>query len=372
LGLNPAVAYVTIARGAGSRPESKWSVDSIERYTGISRPKAKLAVMTLVDNGLLVQERRGSRPLYGIIPAHKLPGLALSDDDRCVLGLVGEAGAIPSSHYVTAYDLVRRGFLSHKRKRWFLNNSELLSSEPQHVWLPNAIIEGAADETPPVALLRQMQDVRRLQLFVSLYDTSDLPNDGGVSRFSLRRNYALKKVGQRGALTIWGFGSATGTTSTGGLHEHFLTGKVDNDRKDTGVPDFWAALKSLEDCGLIEFIPHVFESDKLEAEMLHAYPVKEDACEPWERRLAIAAHAAGFLSLTPGQQKWAVDQAQNLLPVPSHIAQLAVIGIGRLRYRPQTRMTAAWFAKSKERSEAWQPVYEKIASDKRAAGRSFA
>jgi hypothetical protein len=121
LGLNPAVAYLAIARGAGSRPKSLWSVDAIERYSGISRPKAKLAVTTLVDKGLLTLERAGTRPLYGI----------------------------------------------------------------------------------------------------------------------------------------------------GGLHQHFLTGKHDAG-EDTGLPDFWSALRAFEDCGLIEFIPHVFESDGPEAEMLHA------------------------------------------------------------------------------------------------------
>lgn len=368
LGLNPAVAYLTVVRGAGSRPKSLWSVDAIERYTGISRPKAKLAVTTLLDNGLLSLERAGTRPLYGIVPAHELPNLVLSVDDRIVLGLVGEGAIVPTSHYVTAYGLLRRDFLSHERKRWSLKNSELLSSEPQHVWLPNAIIEGAADETPPVALLRQMQDVRRLQLFVSLYDTSDLPNDGGVSRLALRRTHTLTKIGQRGASTIWGFGHGIQTTSTGDLHQHFLTGKHEAG-KDTGLPDFWAALTGLEECGLIEFIPHVFESDKPEAEMLHAYPVEDGGCEPWERSVAIAAHAAGLVCLTPGRQQWAVEQVRHLLPVPSHITQLAVIGIGRLRYRPQTRMTAAWFAKSKERSEAWQTVYERITRNEGTAGK---
>jgi len=134
------------------------------------------------------------------------------------------------------------------------------------------------------------------------------------------------------------------------------------------VADFWAALMALENCGLIEFIPHVFESDGPEAEMLHAYPVKDGVCEPWERRVAIAAHAAGFICLTPGQRQWAIEQARHLLPAPSHITRLAVIGIARLRYRPQTRMTAAWFAKSKDRSEAWQPVYEMIAGNDGAVG----
>jgi len=117
LGLNPAVAYLTITRGAGSRPKSLWSVDAIERYTGISRPKAKLAVSRLVEKGLLTLERAGTRPLYGIVPAHELPGLALSLEDRFVLELIGEAkeARIPQGHTDTAIDLLRRGFLSYKK-----------------------------------------------------------------------------------------------------------------------------------------------------------------------------------------------------------------------------------------------------------------
>jgi hypothetical protein len=90
--------------------------------------------------------------------------------------------------------------------------------------------------------------------------------------------------------------------------------------------------------------------------------------------VAIAAHDAGIVCIAAGQREWAVQQARHLLPVPSHITNLAGIGVARLRYRPQTRMTAAWFAKSKERCEAWQPIYEQIAqrekeaADKRAVG----
>ena len=83
-------------------------------------------------------------------------------------------------------------------------------------------------------------------------------------------------------------------------------------------------------------------------------------------------HLAGVVCIAVGQQEWAVQQARHLLPVPSHIANLAVIGIARLRYRPQTRMTAAWFAKSKESSEAWQPIYEKIARENGALDKSTA
>jgi hypothetical protein len=140
-----------------------------------------------------------------------------------------------------------------------------------------------------------------------------------------------------------------------------LNGQKGEDGKDLGWTDFWSALGGLRASGLVDFIPHVFESDKPEAEMLHAYPLHVGACEPWERSVAIAANLAGMGCLTVGQREWAIQQGRHLLPVPSHIINLAVLGIARLRYRPQTRMTAAWFAKSKERSEAWQPVYEEIA-----------
>jgi hypothetical protein len=320
VGLNPAVAYLTIARGAGSRSKSLWSIDAIERYTGISRPKAKRAVEIIVEKGLLTLERGGSRPLYGIVPAHELPGV------------------------------------------------DLLPEQPQNVWLPNAIIDGAADEIPPLALLRQMQDVRRLLLFVTLYDRNDLPNDGGVSRLFLHKKHELQKVGQRGASSIWLFGSDATTMSS--LYQPFLTGQLDKDGKDVGLSDHSAALKALEDCGLIEYIPHVFESEKPEAEMMHAYPIKDGACEPWERSVAIAAHAAGIACMPPTGV--ALSQDWHLLPVPSHITNLAVIGIARLRYRPRTRMTAAWFAKSRERSAAYQAVYEAIVGNNGARGQIVA
>jgi hypothetical protein len=169
LGLNPAVAYLAIARGAGGRPKSLWSVDAVERYTGISRPKAKLAIKTLIDAGLLTLERARTRPLYGIVygivATHLLPGLAISADDRIVLGLIeqGTSVHIPRKQLETAKDLARRGlFISEKgaygSSAYFSRkvSEDHFSAEAQHVWLPNTIVDGAADETPPLALLRQM------------------------------------------------------------------------------------------------------------------------------------------------------------------------------------------------------------------------
>jgi hypothetical protein len=363
LGLNPAIAYLVICRGAGSRPTSAWSIDAIERHTGISRPKAKSAVAALIQSGLITLKRSGTKPLYGIVAPHEWQASSFSADDLIVLKLIDEKKRLQRrTHIDTAMDLARRGFLiSEYYLRFSRKHDAFFSEEPQSVWLPNAIVDGAADETPPLALLRQMQDVRRLRLFVALYDANNLPNDGGVSRALLYEERALKKISQHGPLTIWGFNSRRlFSTNSSPLFDIFRTGERDEKGADKGWPEFWSALESLTDCGLVNFVPHVFESERPEAEMMHAYPTEPGAGEPWEHGVADAAHSAACACLEPEYQEWADRDGFFLLPLPSHISNVAVIGIARLKYRPKTRMTAAWFAMSKGRSEAWQRRYESI------------
>jgi hypothetical protein len=369
LGLNPAVAYLVIARGAGSRPTSAWSVDAIERYTGISRPKAKLAVAALTESGLITLERSGTRPLYRIAAAYEWQASSFSADERIVLELIDDEKRLSDkAHILTALDLAKRGFLIQKGLKFSRKCDAFFSEEPQRIWLPNAIVDGAADETPPLALLRQTQDVRRLKLFVALYDVNNLPNDGGVSRAILYEVYTLTKVSQRGPLTIWGFKSSRLFSTYSSLFDTFRTGETDEDGHDTGRPEFWSALESLTDCGLLNFVPHVFESNRPEAEMMHAYPIEDGAGEPWEHSVADAAHSAAWACLEPEYEEWAEREGFFLLPLPSHIGNVAVIGVARLKYRPKTRMTAAWFAMSKGRSEAWQTRYDSIKGQNSESG----
>jgi hypothetical protein len=133
---------------------------------------------------------------------------------------------------------------------------------------------------------------------------------------------------------------------------------LSGEAREAVAKEFWDALAALMALKLVEFVPHIFESDKPEAELIHAYAV--NGGEPWEKDLSAAAHEAGFHCLSSGQQQWTIEQRRLLVPVPSHIDKLAVIGIARLKYRPQTRMTAAWFAKSKQQAEAFMPIYQEI------------
>jgi hypothetical protein len=360
IGLNPAITYITVARGAGrDNAASFWSVNAIEKHTGISRPKAKAAVQCLIDNGLLTKQREGTRPRYQIVPGHEVPPL-LSRDERWTYDDVVQGKrkfSAGSRSLVVAGQLAARGLLKAVGTREFA--LEAGSPEPQWTWLPNAIVDGAADESPPLRLLRQMQDVRRLQLFVAMYESHDLANDGGVSRTVLWQKHTLTKVGQQGASTIWAFDPQGQTfTSTGSpLFTTYVAGLA-GEAGEAAEKDFWEAIDALQAVRLFEFVPHIFESDKPEAELVHAYAVT--AGESWEHDLASAAHEAGFNCLSPGQQQWAIDHDRLLFPLPRHIDKLAVIGIARLKYRPRTRTTAAWLAKSTRQAEEFIPVYRQI------------
>jgi hypothetical protein len=63
-GLNSAIAYLVMARGTGpDNRTTQWSVNAIEKYTGISRPNAKKAVQDLLDRGIWKKARDGNHPI---------------------------------------------------------------------------------------------------------------------------------------------------------------------------------------------------------------------------------------------------------------------------------------------------------------------
>lgn len=177
--MNPAVAYLMLARGSGrDNATSSWSVHAIETHTGISRGRAAKALETLVAQGLIRVERSGTRPLYRLPPAHEVPGL----DPRADL-TPAEARAVRQArdgHPVTMSEAERA-----VAKGWLVRGAAgvyRLASEPapDPIFLPNALMTGAAGETPPVELVRQTQDPMTLRLLVDLYHAQNLREDGGL------------------------------------------------------------------------------------------------------------------------------------------------------------------------------------------------
>src|SRR6266568_243810 len=73
-GINDAVSYLVLGRGtAADNRITAWSVQAIERYTGLSRGKASASVKGLQDHGFVRLLRGGTKPKYELLPYHEIP-----------------------------------------------------------------------------------------------------------------------------------------------------------------------------------------------------------------------------------------------------------------------------------------------------------
>jgi hypothetical protein len=216
--------------------------------------------------------------------------------------------------------------------------------EPDWIWLPNELVTGAANEIPPVELLRQTQDVMVLRLLVDFYGTQNLREDGGIGKQFTRQNYERVRVGQQGQYIVWGFRHSKEWVYWNGpllAHQRQVTEEDEAAGINAGT-DYFRRLKQLTGLGLIDWVPHLFESGAADAEIVHPYGM--GATDSIEDRIGTAAHEAGRRLLTDGQANWAAEEKLWLVPVPAHIAEVQLIGVARLRYRPHTAMTSAWWA----------------------------
>jgi hypothetical protein len=109
--------------------------------------------------------------------------------------------------------------------------------------------------------------------------------------------------------------------------------------------EFWERWDLLRKLGLVEYVGHLIESDTDTAEIIHPYATAGG--ELIERELAQIAYHAGLSMVTENQIEWATRElggAPWLVPVASHFKDVQLVGIPRLKYRPHTKLTAAWYA----------------------------
>ncbi|MGH7117086.1 MAG: hypothetical protein ACREE9_21645 [Stellaceae bacterium] len=219
---------------------------------------------------------------------------------------------------------------------------------PDFLWLPKTFIDGAAGEIPPLELIRQTQDAMALRLLVDLYHIHNLREDGGVARRLVWQQYHRVKIAERAQFAVWGF--------TAGHYSMYwdagVTGphrreQLTADEIEAGANpaiDFFRRLQLLADLGLIQWVPHLVESADATGEIIHA--LGTGGSDSAEDRLGRAANKAAMALLTAAQRDWAKanKKIEQPAPVPRHMVNVQLVGIGRLRYRPHTRLTAAWWA----------------------------
>lgn len=300
LGINPASAYLTIASGTGKKNDtSRWSAKAVADYMAMRWGSANLAIGELLKAGLLTNSGTKERPVYVILSA------------------------------------AQRGRQTEE--------------EAQRIWLPNSVVTSAAEEVAPLVKLRQTQDVMTLRLFIELYLAQNLLDDGGVSMEVYCQKYDRTRVGSWRQYTVYRFEPSSGWVTWGSVAGPHRREKLTEEEKDAGKNagiDFFSRLRRLQQLGLVEEIIHLYDGPKGE-------PVME-----FDGRLRASATAAAEAMLTEGQLEFAQLKGGELFPVLSHMEHATLYGVLRMRYRPQTKMTAAWFAKREAASHEVKEIFD--------------
>jgi hypothetical protein len=190
-----------------------------------------------------------------------------------------------------------------------------------------------------------------LRLLVDLYQAQNLSADGGISRTVLRHEYERKKYGERGHHVVWGFKSKQSWAA------HHSSTKIFWDRKSADkLPEnpIWSALGTLQSMGLLMVVPHLVENSSHDCEPIHGFGW-DGAGEDIEKELGEAADVAGRYII--GEQRLytaeTVDAVNMLVPVWETQADVQMVGVYRLTYRPQTQLTADWQRRMQLKAAEW-------------------
>ena len=248
--------------------------------------------------------------------------------------------------------------MNNPRGEFSIIESAAANEKESLIWLPNALITGTVKaEESPVRRLRRSGDVWTLRLLVDLYASQNLRDDGGISPLVLRQNYDRRRIGEQGIFNVWAFrpGDRTVTWTTA-LTPHGLRPQEGKEHP------IWDSIRRLEREGLLAYVPHLWDNNTREAEIIHSYGV---GCvgEPAEIAIGNAAQNAALAMVPDFKVLPAFEEGfEHLVPVKASIEEVQMIGVGRLRYRPRTKRTRDWFGDLRNSSPTWVKHYQSLAS----------
>jgi hypothetical protein len=363
--MNMAVAYLCIATGTGGgNRTSFWSAQAVEKYTGLHNTRATAAIGELIAADFVRrgEESRRTRPLYELqtyptIVEAMLKAACVDETLECAMERVRKDLNMSSVDRRRADRLVDMGVMWRVGNRYSLDPPQV-ESAAELIWLPNTLVTGAQSEASPVKRVRSRGDIWALRLLIDLYHAQNLSADGGINREVLRFEYERKKYGQRGHHVVWGF-----TARKGFAYPHSST-KPFWDRKAAErlerVP-IWEAVETLTSMGLLVVVPHLVENAGATCEPIHGYGWG-GAGELLEQNLGDAADEAARYML--GEERLytaeTIDGVEMMAPVWETQANVQMVGVFRLTYRPHTRLTSDWYRRMNEKAEEWLETYKRL------------
>lgn len=273
LGLLSAVSYLVLGCGTGGdQRTTRWSAKAVVKRTGVHWGHANEAIKRLVDSGAIEKSGKIALPHYRLRPAHEIPGCVdyvppqgpSTEKQERVLALIRSGadrvpGTLPEygpererwgtrTPSAVAIQLARRGLVKRTEEGRFVAVPDGVNAaeKPDWVWLPATLVEGAADETPPIERVRRLQSVPTLRLLVDLYHAQNLAAHGGIDWRLIQATFQGKKVGAKGNDNVFEFQSTGSTASWSNVPfvRPFLTGqtagdKTDGNQRDVGWNVFW-------------------------------------------------------------------------------------------------------------------------------------
>ena len=97
-------------------------------------------------------------------------------------------------------------------------------------------------------------------------------------------------------------------------------------------------------------MPHLIEADTEEVEIIH--PCPESTGTDIEQDLDFSVRR--FTEAIAGPVTESIKNTDDdIIAVNNQYRNVQMVGIYRLRYRPHTKATAAWFAQSVRRQRLW-------------------
>lgn len=354
-------AYLVMAQGTGAcNRETAWSTKSLKTYAGIAVNRGTEAIDGLTQKGFVTRAEASTRmrPRYEIRSyaewhaGHAGRIKAQQQEYVSLLSRLRTRQKLRKHEARLAQMLIREGLVAHHPDDSY--SAVSISSEPDFIWLPNEIVTGAADEESPVKRLRSGGDTWTLRLFVDLYYEQNLRDDCGISPMIIWENYTREQVGERGQYIVWGFrGKNLSANWAGALLPHQYRPKQAN-----GDSGFWVSVRALQQQGLLTFVPHLWDQYPANGgEVLHAYGIYGAGEQP-EREIGTAAHSAAQ-AMVP-DWKLAKGDYCHLAPIVRTMPNVQMVGVARLRYRPKTRRTRAWWSELSSKAPSTVATYEKM------------
>jgi hypothetical protein len=362
--VNMAVAYLCVATGTGSgNRTSFWSAQAIEKYTGLHNSRATKAINELVATGFMCRSEKSSRtrPMYELQDYPNV--LKAVQDAACeghgggVMTSVRKGQKLLKSDTAIAERLVTQTLLWRTGNGFTADPPSEDVPRAELIWLPNALVTGTSSgEASPVKKLRSRRDLWALRLLVDLYQTQNLSADGGISRSVLRYEYVKKKYGERGRHILWGFSAKQPWASLHSSTKCFWDRKAMEKLSENPI---FPALQTLRDMGLLEVVPHLVENASNDCEPIHGFG-RAGVGEDIERVLGEAADAAGRHMIGEERLYTAENEVDMLAPVWETLPDVQMVGVFRLTYRPQTRLTADWYRRMNEGATEWLETYRRL------------